>query len=78
MVFSVTETGCNHCDLDMLSQFSNNNNGSDACTVHDLVRNNAHPDNVLHERELEHAVQFDLLVLQDVLATQNTCNSLNA
>jgi len=68
----------NHYDLDILSQFSNHNNDRDACKVHDLLRNNAHPHNVLHERELEHAVQFYLLVLKDVLATQNMCNSLNA
>ena len=78
MVFSVTETDYNHYDLDIFYQFSNHYNESDACKVHDLLRNNAHPDNVLHERELEHAVQFDLLVLKDVLATQNTCSSLNA
>jgi len=34
-----------------------------------LLLNDYYPDDVLDERKLEHAVEFDLIVLQHVLST---------
>ena len=39
-----------------------------------FFNNDSYSDNVLYEREFEHAVQLDLLILQNILQDEQTEN----